>query len=69
MTMMGSIIGGISMAGGLGMALGPLAGGLIFDQFGSYFWLYAGAAGMGLGAFLAALSFRPHQTTEMLPAE
>ena len=42
-TMMGSIIGGISMAGGLGMASGPLAGGLIYDPFASYFWLYAGA--------------------------
>ncbi len=42
------------------MALGPLAGGLIYDHFASYFWLYAGAAGMGLGAFLSAMAFRPH---------
>ncbi len=68
-SMMGTIIGGTSMAGGLGMATGPLAGGLIYDHFASYAWLYIGAAGMGLGAFLAAISFRPHRQTAMMPAE
>jgi hypothetical protein len=47
------------MAGSLGMATGPIAGGLIYDIFASYAWLYIGAWGMGLGAFLMALSFRP----------
>jgi hypothetical protein len=41
------------------MATGPIAGGLIYDTFASYAWLYIGAWGMGLGAFLMALSFRP----------
>jgi MFS family permease len=68
-SMMGTIIGGTSMAGGLGMATGPLAGGLIYDHFASYAWLYIGAAGMGLGAFLAAISFRTHRQTAMMPAE
>jgi MFS family permease len=58
--MMGTIIGGTAMAGSLGMATGPLAGGLIYDTFGSYRWLYIGAWGMGLGAFLIALTFRPY---------
>jgi predicted MFS family arabinose efflux permease len=57
--MMGTIIGGTSMAGSLGMAIGPLAGGLIYDTFASYFWLYVGAWGIGIGAFLIALTFRP----------
>jgi MFS family permease len=57
--MMGTIIGGTSMAGSLGMAIGPLAGGLIFDTFASYRWLYVGAWGIGIGAFLIALTFRP----------
>jgi MFS family permease len=57
--MMGTIIGGTSMAGGLGMATGPLAGGLIYDTFASYSWLYLGAWGMGIGAFLMAMTFRP----------
>jgi MFS family permease len=57
--MMGTIIGGTAMAGSLGMATGPLAGGLIYDAFASYGWLYIGACGMGIGAFLIALTFRP----------
>jgi MFS family permease len=59
MSMMGMIIGGTTMAGSLGMATGPVAGGLIYDTFGSYEWLYAGACAIGLGAFLIALTFRP----------
>ena len=58
--MMGTIIGGTTMAGSLGMAIGPLAGGLIYDTFASYGWLYIGASGMGIGAFLIALTFRPY---------
>jgi MFS family permease len=57
--MMGTIIGGTAMAGSLGMATGPLAGGLIYDTFASYGWLYIGAWGIGIGAFLIALTFRP----------
>jgi MFS family permease len=57
--MMGTVIGGTSMAGSLGMATGPLAGGLIHDATGSYRWLYLGSCGLGLGAFLIAMMFRP----------
>jgi MFS family permease len=56
---MGTVIGGTAMAGSLGMATGPLAGGLIYDTFASYAWLYIGSWIMGLGAFLIALTFRP----------
>jgi MFS family permease len=59
MKMMGTVIGGTAMAGSLGMAVGPIAGGLIYDTFASYAWLYIGAWGMGIGAFLMAMSFRP----------
>ena len=41
--MMGTVIGGTAMAGSLGMATGPLAGGLIYDAFASYAWLYIGS--------------------------
>ena len=58
--MMGTIIGGTAMAGSLGMATGPLAGGLIYDRFASYGWLYIGAWGTGIGAFLIALTFKPY---------
>src|SRR5438477_1497101 len=57
--MMGTVIGGTAMAGSLGMAAGPLAGGLIYDTFASYAWLYIGSWLMGLGAFLIILTFRP----------
>ena len=57
--MMGTVIGGTAMAGSLGMATGPLAGGLIYDAFASYQWLYIGSWAMGIGAFLIASTFRP----------
>ena len=68
--MMGTIIGGTAMAGGLGMATGPLAGGLIYDTFASYGWLYIGAWGIGIGAFLIAWTFKPFPKTqpELAPA-
>jgi MFS family permease len=65
--MMGTIIGGTSMAGGLGMATGPLAGGLVYDTFASYAWLYLGAWGIGIGAFLMAMTFRPFPKEQPAP--
>jgi MFS family permease len=62
--MMGTVIGGTAMAGSLGMATGPLAGGLIYDAFASYAWLYIGSWAFGLGAFLIALTFRPFPTAQ-----
>jgi MFS family permease len=57
--MMGTVIGGTAMAGSLGMATGPLAGGFIYDSFATYTWLYVGAWAIGIGAFLIALTFKP----------
>jgi MFS family permease len=57
--MLGTVIGGTAMAGSLGMATGPVAGGLIYDTFASYAWLYIGSWAVGLGAFVIALTFRP----------
>ena len=57
--MMGTIIGGTSMAGSLGMATGPLLGGWLYDTTGSYGGLYLTCFAMGLGAFAIALTFRP----------
>ena len=45
--MMGTVIGGTAMAGSLGMATGPVAGGLIYDTFATYTWLYVGSWAMG----------------------
>jgi MFS family permease len=65
--MMGTVIGGTAMAGSLGMATGPIAGGLIYDTFASYAWLYIGAWAMGIGAFLMALTFRPFPKPQSAP--
>ena len=56
---LGTIIGGTAMAGSLGMASGPVAGGLIYDTFASYAWLYIGSWAVGLGAFFIIMTFRP----------
>src|SRR3954454_2471919 len=68
--MMGTVIGGTAMAGSLGMATGPLAGGLIYDAFSSYAWLYIASWAMGLGAFLMAMNFKPFPKprAELAPA-
>lgn len=65
--MMGTVVGGSAMAGSLGMAIGPLAGGMIYDTFGSYAWLYVGAWGIGIGAFLIAMTFKPFPRSQLAP--
>src|SRR5215470_16756767 len=62
--MLGTVIGGTAMAGSLGMATGPVAGGLIYDTFASYAWLYIGSWTVGLGAFFIIMFFRPFPKTE-----
>jgi MFS family permease len=66
--MMGTVIGGTAMAGSLGMATGPLAGGLIYDTFASYAWPYIGSWDVGRGAFLIASTFRPFAKLKAEPA-
>jgi MFS family permease len=56
---MGTMFGAVNMVATLGMALGPWAGGWLYDAYGSYFWLYIGSFGIGLGAVAIALTFRP----------
>jgi MFS family permease len=66
--LMGTVIGGTAMAGSLGMATGPFAGGLIYDNFATYTWLYVGSWGIGIGAFLIAMTFRPFPKAQPAPA-
>jgi MFS family permease len=56
---MGTMFGAVNMASTLGMAMGPWAGGWLYDAYGSYFWLYIGSFGIGLGAVFISLTFRP----------
>jgi MFS family permease len=56
---MGTVFGAATMASSLGMAIGPLAGGWVYDTFHGYAWLYIGAMMVGLGAVAMALFFPP----------
>ena len=62
---MGTTFGAVGFASTLGMALGPLAGGLLYDASGSYAWLFIASCGIGLGAVAIAFTFRPPRS---LPA-
>ena len=54
---MGTVFGAVSAFASLGMAIGPWAGGLVFDNFQRYTWLHAGSFAIGLAAVAVALSF------------
>jgi MFS family permease len=56
---MGTVIGGTTMAGSLGMATGPVLGGWLYDTFGSYGSLYLVSWGFGIIAAMMAMTFRP----------
>jgi MFS family permease len=56
---MGTTFGAVGFASTLGMALGPVAGGWLYDAFGSYAWLYVGSGAIGFGAAAIAFTFRP----------
>ena len=56
---LGTVLGAATMVSSLGMALGPLGGGWIFDRFGGYSWLYISSFALGLGAVAIALFFPP----------
>jgi MFS family permease len=56
---MGSAFGAVSLAATLGMALGPWAGGWLYDALGSYAWMFIGSSAIGLGAVAIAVTFRP----------
>jgi MFS family permease len=54
---MGSILGAATMMSSIGMALGPVLGGWVFDTFHDYRWLYIGSFGLALGAAAIAFAF------------
>ena len=56
---MGTMFGAVTMFASLGMALGPGAGGFVFDTWGDYSRLYVGSFAVGLCAAAVALIFRP----------
>ncbi len=56
---MGSVFGVVAMISTVGMALGPPAGGWLFDRFGGYGWLYVASSTIGVAGFLIAMTVRP----------
>src|SRR5687767_8049030 len=52
---LGTVLGAATMVSSLGMALGPLVGGWLYDRYGSYAWMYIGAMIVGLAAAGIAL--------------
>jgi len=61
---MGAVFGAATMASSVGMALGPVGGGWIFDTFSVYDWLFIGSFGIGLAAVAIALAFPPLPSRE-----
>ena len=65
---MGTVLGAATMVASLGMSLGPLAGGWIFDRFGTYSWLYIASFALGLGAVAIAFAFPSSASFRARPA-
>jgi MFS family permease len=66
---MGTAFGAVGFVSTLGMALGPWAGGWLYDAFGSYFWLFLGSFAIAVGAVAIAVTFRPPRALPaMLPS-
>ena len=59
LAIIGTVVGAANMASSLGMALGPVAGGVIYDRFATYGPLYAGSVVTGLLATTIMLTFKP----------
>jgi MFS family permease len=47
------------MLSSLGMALGPVVGGWIFDTYHDYRWLYLSSTAVAIGAVAVAFAFPP----------
>jgi MFS family permease len=58
---MGAVFGAAAMVSSLGMALGPVIGGWIYDTWNAYTGLYVASAVVGLGAVAVALAFPPQR--------
>jgi MFS family permease len=54
---LGTVLGAASMVSSVGMALGPVFGGWLFDRYGSYAWMYIGSFVIGLAAVSMAFLF------------
>src|SRR2546430_13652406 len=65
---MGTTFGAVAFVSTLGMALGPWAGGWLYDAFGSYFWLFIGSFRIRLGGLGLAGTVRPPPPVSAAPS-
>jgi len=65
---MGTVFGAATMLSSLGMAIGPVAGGWVFDTFHNYAWLYLSSAAVAIGAVLLATLFPRPVRFDAVPA-
>lgn len=67
---LGGALGAANLLSSLGMALGPVVGGWLYDRYGSYTWLYLGSMLVGLAAAAIALAFprAPRESGGLRPA-
>jgi len=54
---MGTVFGAATMLSSLGMSLGPVFGGWVFDTYHNYAWLYIASAAVAAGAVMLSLLF------------
>jgi MFS family permease len=67
-SIMGTVFGAATMLSSLGMSLGPLIGGWIFDTYGGYSWLFVASFGLALGASAIAFAFPRAPHVQLQPA-
>ena len=67
-SIMGTVFGAATMLSSLGMSLGPLIGGWIFDSFGGYSWLFVASFALALGASAIAFAFPRAPHVQLQPA-
>jgi MFS family permease len=65
---MGTVFGAATMLSSLGMAIGPVAGGWVFDTYHNYAWLYVASSAVAVGAVLLALTFPKSRALAAAPA-
>lgn len=65
---MGTVFGAATMLSSLGMALGPVVGGWVFDTYHDYRWLYWGSTAIALAAAAVAVTFPPLRPVHVRPA-
>jgi MFS family permease len=67
-SILGTVFGAATMLSSIGMSLGPLAGGWVFDHFGGYSWMFVASFALGLGATAIACGFPRASRVQLQPA-